>query len=53
LLGFPAIAVSLMSDQPLAKVWNEHAVWSALSYIVGGAVAATAAVLLTGSGAAR
>ncbi len=31
-----AIAVSLTSGQPLAKMWNEHAVWSALSYIVGG-----------------
>ena len=46
-----AIAVSLTSGQPLAKVWNEHAVWSALSYIVGGGVAATAAVLLSGDGA--
>ena len=41
-----AVAVSLTSGEPLAKVWNEHAVWSALSYIVGGGVAATAAVLL-------
>ena len=46
-----AIAVSLTSGEPLAKVWNEHAVWSALSYIVGGGVAATAAVLLAGDGA--
>jgi len=46
-----AVAVSLTSGQPLAKVWNEHAVWSALSYIVGAAVAATAAVLLSGEGA--
>ncbi|MBK5297102.1 MAG: diguanylate cyclase [Vicinamibacteria bacterium] len=46
-----AVAVSLTSGHPLARVWNEHAVWSALSYIVGGAVAATAAVLLSGEGA--
>ena len=46
-----AIAVSLTSGQPLAKIWNEHAVWSALSYIVGAGVAATAAVLLSGDGA--
>ena len=46
-----AVAVSLTSGEPLAKVWNEHAVWSALSYIVGGGVAATAAVLLAGDGA--
>ena len=46
-----AMAVSLTSGQPLAKVWNEHAVWSALSYIVGAGVAATAAVLLSGDGA--
>jgi diguanylate cyclase (GGDEF)-like protein/putative nucleotidyltransferase with HDIG domain len=46
-----SIAVSLTSGQPLAKVWNEHAVWSALSYIVGGGVAATAAVLLSSEGA--
>ena len=46
-----AVAVSLTSGEPLAKVWNEHAVWSALSYIVGGGVAATAAVLLSGEGA--
>ena len=46
-----AIAVSLTSGQPLAKVWNEHAVWSALSYLVCAGVAATAAVLLSGDGA--
>jgi diguanylate cyclase (GGDEF)-like protein/putative nucleotidyltransferase with HDIG domain len=46
-----AMAVSLTSSQPLAKTWNEHAVWSALSYIVGAAVAATAAVLLSSEGA--
>jgi diguanylate cyclase (GGDEF)-like protein/putative nucleotidyltransferase with HDIG domain len=40
-------AVSLTRGQPLPRAWNEHAVWSALSYIVGGAVAATAAVLLS------
>ncbi len=46
-----AIPVSLTTGQPLSKIWNEHAVWSALSYIVGAAVASTAAVLLTGDGA--
>ena len=46
-----ATAVSLTSGQPLTKVWNEHAVWTALAFVVGGAVAATAAVLLVGEGA--
>ncbi len=46
-----ATAVSITSRQSLAKVWNEHAVWTALAFVVGGAVAATAAVLLTGEGA--
>jgi diguanylate cyclase (GGDEF)-like protein/putative nucleotidyltransferase with HDIG domain len=46
-----ATAVSLTSGQPLAKVWNEHAVWTALAFVVGGAVAATSAVLLSGEGA--
>jgi diguanylate cyclase (GGDEF)-like protein/putative nucleotidyltransferase with HDIG domain len=41
-------AVALATRQRLPRVWNEHAVWSALSYIVGSAVAATAAVLLAG-----
>ncbi len=41
-------AVSLETGQPLPKVWNEHVVWSALSYIVGAAAASTAAVLMTG-----
>jgi diguanylate cyclase (GGDEF)-like protein/putative nucleotidyltransferase with HDIG domain len=45
-----AVAVALLSGQPLPRIWNEHAVWSALSYIVGAAVAATAAVLLAGTG---
>ena len=46
-----ATAVSLTGGQPLAKVWNEQAVWSALSFIVCGGVAAMAAVLLSGDGA--
>src|SRR5690606_27536202 len=41
-------AMALEADQPLPKVWNEHAVWSALSYIVGAAAASTAAVVMTG-----
>ena len=41
-------AVSLETSQPLPKVWNEHVVWSALSYVVGAAAASTAAVLMTG-----
>jgi diguanylate cyclase (GGDEF)-like protein/putative nucleotidyltransferase with HDIG domain len=45
-----SVAVALVSGQPLPRVWNEHAVWSALSFIVGAAVAATAAVLLAGTG---
>jgi diguanylate cyclase (GGDEF)-like protein/putative nucleotidyltransferase with HDIG domain len=45
-----SIAVALVTRQHLPRVWNEHAVWSALSYVVGPAVAATAAVLLSGEG---
>ncbi|HEX7087313.1 MAG TPA: HD domain-containing phosphohydrolase [Vicinamibacterales bacterium] len=41
-------AMALEANQPLPKIWNEHAVWSALSYIVGAAAASTAAVVLTG-----
>jgi diguanylate cyclase (GGDEF)-like protein/putative nucleotidyltransferase with HDIG domain len=43
-----SVAVALITGQALPRVWNEHAVWSALSFIVGAAVAATAAVMLTG-----
>jgi diguanylate cyclase (GGDEF)-like protein/putative nucleotidyltransferase with HDIG domain len=46
-----AAFVSLSTRQPLPKVWNEHVVWSALSYVVGGTSAAMAAVLLTGGNA--
>ena len=42
-----ATAVSLTSGQPLTKVWNEHAVWTALAFVVGGAVASTGAFLLS------
>lgn len=40
-------AAALESKQPLPKVWNEHVVWSALSYIVGAGAAATAVVVMT------
>jgi hypothetical protein len=33
-------AVSLETIQPFQKVWNEHAVWSALGYVVGAGAAA-------------
>jgi diguanylate cyclase (GGDEF)-like protein/putative nucleotidyltransferase with HDIG domain len=41
-----AAGVSLESRQPLRKVWNEHAVWSALSYVVGAGAAAVAVSVL-------
>ena len=44
-----SVAIALITGQALPRVWNEHAVWSALSFIVGAAVASTAAVLLAGA----
>jgi diguanylate cyclase (GGDEF)-like protein/putative nucleotidyltransferase with HDIG domain len=40
-----AVAVSLETSQPFRKVWNEHAVWSALGYVVGAGAAAVASAL--------
>jgi diguanylate cyclase (GGDEF)-like protein/putative nucleotidyltransferase with HDIG domain len=41
-----ATAVGLERGQPLRKVWNDHIVWSALSFVVGaGAATAGVAVL--------
>ena len=41
-----ATAVSLESRQPLRKVWNEHAVWSALGFVVGAGAASVAVSVL-------
>jgi diguanylate cyclase (GGDEF)-like protein/putative nucleotidyltransferase with HDIG domain len=43
-------AVGFETRQPLRKIWNEHIVWSALSYFVGGGVAALGVFLVTGTG---
>jgi len=40
-----ASAVSLETIQPVRKVWNEHAVWSALGYVVGAGAAAVGSAL--------
>ena len=40
-----ASAVSLETSQPFRKVWNEHAVWSALGYVVGAGAAAAGSAL--------
>jgi hypothetical protein len=41
-----ATAVGLESGQPLRKVWNDHIVWSALSFVVGAGAAAAGVTLL-------
>ena len=43
-------AVGLETRQPLRKIWNDHIVWSALGYFVGGGVAALGVFLVTGTG---
>ena len=43
-------AVGLETRQPLRKIWNEHIVWSALGYFVGGGVAALGVFLVPGAG---
>jgi diguanylate cyclase (GGDEF)-like protein/putative nucleotidyltransferase with HDIG domain len=43
-------AVGLETKQPLRKIWNEHIVWSALGYFVGGGVAALGVFLVPGAG---
>ena len=43
-------AVGLETRQPLRKIWNEHIVWSALGYLVGGGVAALGVLLVPGAG---
>ncbi len=41
-----ATAVSLESSQPLRKVWNEHAVWSALGFVIGAGAASVGVSVL-------
>ena len=41
-----ATAVGLEAGQPLRKVWNDHIVWSALSFVVGAGAAAAGVGLL-------
>ena len=43
-----AVAVGLETHQPARRVWNEHAVWSALGFVVGTGVAALGVLLLLG-----
>jgi diguanylate cyclase (GGDEF)-like protein/putative nucleotidyltransferase with HDIG domain len=41
-----ATAVGLESGQPLRKIWNDHIVWCALSFVVGAGAAAAGVALL-------
>jgi diguanylate cyclase (GGDEF)-like protein/putative nucleotidyltransferase with HDIG domain len=41
-----ATAVGLEDAQPLRRIWNEHLVWSALSFVVGAGAAGAGVALL-------
>jgi diguanylate cyclase (GGDEF)-like protein/putative nucleotidyltransferase with HDIG domain len=47
---FIATAISLSSEQPVLRVWNENFLWSAPSYFVGAAAALGTAILVERGG---
>ena len=47
---FIATAISLSSQQPIIKVWNENFLWSAPSYFVGAGAALGTAIVIDRSG---
>jgi diguanylate cyclase (GGDEF)-like protein/putative nucleotidyltransferase with HDIG domain len=47
---FIATAISLSSEQPVFRVWNENFLWSAPSYFVGAAAALGTAILVERGG---